>query len=226
MKYTIQDIMKTTLLILFAITTLGFSEVVKLDSIAINGETYTKATIEKVNSGQAKIMHSDGVKRVPLANLPKDLQDKLGFDPATLEREKEALRKQIEKQKELKDSKIEMFYVDQVLPTGIVVSYSIVTGGSIIYPRGSRQSIGGGGNSTPKKRTKEEQREYDRKNPFPMGMKRIGKQAFIPFDKLPKEKIFMDTTLLKVRVKQDGSIQMKQGPMRKLKVVKFIAVQS
>lgn len=47
----------------------------------LDGESYTDVTIGEVNAIGMSITHQSGVKRIPYANLPRDMQDLYQFDP-------------------------------------------------------------------------------------------------------------------------------------------------
>jgi len=92
------------ILVIFSLLIASLSaQTVKLDKLTIGSREFTNLEITKIDGQRAKILHDDGVSRVPMANLPKDLRARLV--PAKVEAKPEAkpveLKYQIINQKEI-----------------------------------------------------------------------------------------------------------------------------
>jgi hypothetical protein len=72
------------------------------DLKTIDGKEYKQVTVSRVESDGIVIIHSFGVTKVPLTDLPKDLQERFGHDAAKVEAEKAAQKAAEEKRIEEK----------------------------------------------------------------------------------------------------------------------------
>ena len=121
------------------------------DSITIDGRTYTKAVITKANAHEAKITHSDGIKRVPIAMLPAEAKSAIGYDQeaaqaaeATLREQAAANARRQQQLKKIAEAKEGRFIVRMNYEEGILAE--------TMYQKtehigGGLNSVGGGGNN-------------------------------------------------------------------------------
>ncbi len=66
-----------------AIQLAAFADDTKLDSLTTtDGKTYTNITIKRSDPSGIDIVYSAGAVHLLFANLPKEIQDKYGYDPA------------------------------------------------------------------------------------------------------------------------------------------------
>jgi hypothetical protein len=72
-------------LVLCTVPAIAWSDVT-VPTLELKGKTYKSATLTKVSPIKAKVRHSAGIIQVPLADLPTDLQQKLGYDAAEAEK--------------------------------------------------------------------------------------------------------------------------------------------
>jgi hypothetical protein len=95
---------ETTLAILVALSTsLALAE----DFKTTDGKEYENAKVNRVESDGIVITHSSGVAKIPFTELPKDVQQRLGYDAAKIEAERGGARaaeeKRIEDQKAVRE---------------------------------------------------------------------------------------------------------------------------
>lgn len=57
------------------------------NSLTIDGFTYQNPRFERVATNTVTIFHSTGIATIPLAKLPLELQQQLGYDPVRLAQE-------------------------------------------------------------------------------------------------------------------------------------------
>src|ERR1017187_4659721 len=73
--------MKTMFALLLVIAALMVSAQTNFDVLVCKDASYTNATIIRTTPAYAVVMHSDGISKVALTNLPESLQKKYGYDP-------------------------------------------------------------------------------------------------------------------------------------------------
>lgn len=116
--------MKLLLISLLMVTSL-LSQSINLEEFSYNDRVYTKAELVKVSPVEVRVKHSDGVMRIPMINLPIELQTKLG---ASKEESDEYVAKSLDTQKKYDDltNKLSKVYrvlgdISQVTPEGILI---------------------------------------------------------------------------------------------------------
>jgi regulator of protease activity HflC (stomatin/prohibitin superfamily) len=98
--------MKTPALLLLA--TAAFLQAETLTTL--DGITYTGVSVTKTTPAAISISHSSGIARIPLANLPSEIQKKYGYDPAraaAFAAEEIARHEEIKKQAEARQQQLE-----------------------------------------------------------------------------------------------------------------------
>jgi hypothetical protein len=72
--------------LVLALTGMSPAENEKIPELTTSGgKTYLSVLITKVTPSQITIIHEAGVARIPFAELPAELREKLGYDPAKAE---------------------------------------------------------------------------------------------------------------------------------------------
>jgi type IV secretory pathway VirB10-like protein len=95
-----------------AVLILCFASVALADDLkTIDGKEYKNVTVKRVEADGIVITHSAGIAKIPFTELPKDVQERVGYDAAKIETPKAAARaaeeKQIEEQRAAKRERAE-----------------------------------------------------------------------------------------------------------------------
>ena len=138
-------------LLLLLLTTSVIGQSLKLDTLKLNGETYTKVTIVKETPLKVKITHTDGIERIYIKDLPSDIISKMEYDKSEASKYSDNLKKlreeEIKRITDIENSKKLKFWVMQNLESGLIVGLMI---GSVETTSvgSSLSRVGGGGPST------------------------------------------------------------------------------
>ena len=105
------------------------------DTLVVDGQTYKGLTYQSHDASRLRVMHESGVAAFPIANLPVDLQAKLGYDPkAAVAAEKASQQQQAQAQAAANRQQL----ASQIQDKAIVVVgkiFQVVDGGILLNSR-------------------------------------------------------------------------------------------
>ena len=115
-----------TLFSLFILTITSFSQTLTLDKFEHDGKEYHNAKLEKISPLEIRVVHNDGVKRIPIVELSDEYKNKIGFDKVESDKYIAEITTRNKKAEEL-DQKLKNLYavrgtITQVTDNGVLIN--------------------------------------------------------------------------------------------------------